>query len=171
MIYLKNNTDTQMVSIPRNAILTNSSVTEYATEAYVDEAIQEAISGLTGITYEAGTNIDITNDVISVTGITVPTSNTAFTNDAHYTTSGEVQTQIEESISGITGSTEYSAGTNIDITNDVISVTGITSYTGVTSQEIITALGYTPAKVTAVTEEQYTQLQTKDANTIYGIIE
>ena len=41
----------------------------------------------TGGNYTAGTNIDITNNVISVTGISVPTSNTAFTNDANYITS------------------------------------------------------------------------------------
>ena len=44
--------------------------------------------------YTAGTNIDITDHIISVTGITVPTSNTAFTNDAGYVNSGEVETQI-----------------------------------------------------------------------------
>lgn len=165
--------------------------------------------GGTGVTYSAGTNIDITDNVISVTGISVPTSNTAltndagyitsqdiptsntaftndagyitgvsiptsntaFTNDAGYVTSGEVQTQINDSISGITGMTgaTYTAGNNIDIDNNVISVTGITSYTGVTSQEIISALGYTPCRVTAVTQSQYAQIQNKDANTIYGI--
>lgn len=45
--------------------------------------------------YSGGSNIDITDHVISVTGITIPTSNTAFTNDAGYVTSGEVNTQIE----------------------------------------------------------------------------
>ena len=73
----------------------------------------DAIVIETGGNYSAGTNIDITNDVISVTGITVPTktsdltndsgfitssdiptSNTAFTNDAGYVNSGEVETQI-----------------------------------------------------------------------------
>lgn len=194
------------------------------------------IQGGTGATYTAGTNIDITNNVISVTGISVPTSNTAltndagyitsqdiptsntaftndagyitgvsiptsntaFTNDAGYVTSGEVQTQINDSISGkqdtlISGTNiktinnqnilgegnitiegggtgvTYSAGTNIDITNNVISVTGITSYTGITSQDVIQALGYTPCMVTAMTQTQYSQLETKDANTIYGI--
>lgn len=115
MIYIKNNTDTQMISIPRGVVAPSSSVTEYATEAYVDNAIADAISGITGV--------------------------------------------------------NYTAGENIDITNDRISVTGITSYTGITSQEIITALGYTPCKVIAMTESDYTNLQTKDANTIYGIIE
>lgn len=116
MIYLNNNTEQQMIRIPRTTVLTDSATTQFATEAYVDNAIQEALEGFTG-------------------------------------------------------GTTYSAGTNIDITNDTISVTGITSYTGVTSKEIITALGYTPAKVTAITETQYTELQTKDPNTIYGIIE
>ena len=55
--------------------------------------------------YTAGTNIDITGHIISVTGITIPTSNTAFTNDAGYVTSGEVETQIT-SKGYITGFTE-----------------------------------------------------------------
>lgn len=107
-----------------------------------------------GTPYSAGTNIDITDHIISVTGITIPTSNTAFTNDAGYITSGEAQTQIDDSISGkmdtsamsaytptsgfstINGSaiteggnitveeTPYSAGTGIGISEHVISVTG-----------------------------------------------
>lgn len=162
MIYLKNNTDNQLINIPRGAVAPSSSVTEYATEAYVDNAIDEAISGITGVNYTAGENIDITNDVISVTGMP---------DTSEFVTSGDVETQINDAISGITGGTEYSAGTNINITDNTISVTGITSYTGITSQEIITALGYTPCKVTAMTETDYTNLQTKDANTIYGIIE
>ena len=125
------------------------------------------ITSATPTQYTAGANISIQNDVISVTGISVPTSNTALTNDAGYVNSGQVQTQINDSISGLS---PYTAGTNIDIENNIISVTGITSYTGVTSQEIITALGYTPCQVTALTQTQFNQIQIKDANTIYGII-
>lgn len=125
------------------------------------------ITSSTPTVYSAGTNIAITNNVISVTGITVPTSNTAFTNDANYVNSGQVQTQINNSISGLS---PYTAGTNIQIADNVISVTGITSYTGITSQEVINALGYTPCKVTAITQSQYTNIQNKDANTIYGIV-
>lgn len=55
--------------------------------------------------YSGGTNIDITDHIISVTGITIPTSNTAFTNDAGYVTSGEVEAQIT-SKGYITGYTE-----------------------------------------------------------------
>ena len=50
-----------------------------------------------GSDYSAGSNINIDeNNVISVTGITIPTSNTAFTNDAGYVTSGEVESQITD---------------------------------------------------------------------------
>ena len=126
-----------------------------------------------GTPYSGGTNIDITDHVISVTGITVPTkvsdlendegfitsgaiptSNTAFTNDAGFITSGDAQTQIDNAVSGkmdtaamsaytptsgfstINGSaiteggnitveeTPYSAGTGIGISEHVISVTG-----------------------------------------------
>lgn len=73
---------------------------------------------------------------------TVPTSNTAFTNDAGYITSGDAQTQIDEAVSGkvdtstfetYSGSVEtalsgkqntLSAGTNITISGNVISATG-----------------------------------------------
>lgn len=57
-----------------------------------------------GASYSAGTNIDITNNVISVTGLSIPTSNTAFTNEAGYVeeseiedfvTSADTKTQIE----------------------------------------------------------------------------
>ena len=61
--------------------------------------------GSGGGSYSAGANIDITNNVISVTGITIPTSNTAFTNDAGFVNSGEVETQIT-SKGYITGYTE-----------------------------------------------------------------
>ena len=61
--------------------------------------------GSGGGSYTAGANIDITDNVISVTGITIPTSNTAFTNDAGYVNSGEVETQIT-SKGYITGFTE-----------------------------------------------------------------
>ena len=47
-----------------------------------------------GTTYSAGTNIDITNDVISVTGITVPTKTSDLTNDSGFVTSGDVNNQI-----------------------------------------------------------------------------
>ena len=63
------------------------------------------IQGGSGSDYSAGANIDITNNVISVTGITIPTSNTAFTNDAGYVNSSEVETQIT-SKGYITGYTE-----------------------------------------------------------------
>lgn len=76
-----------------------------------------------GGSYTAGANIDITNNVISVTGITIPTSNTAFTNDAGYVNSGEVETQIT-SKGYITGFTE----------NDPVFQASAAS--GITSQDI-----------------------------------
>lgn len=122
MIYINNNTDPQMVSIPRAAVAPSSSVTEYATEEYVDNAIAEAISGITGVSYEAGENIEISGNVISVTGMP---------DTSEFVTSGDVETQIESAISGLN---PYSAGTNINIEDFVISVTGLpTSNTAFTN--------------------------------------
>ena len=120
-----------------------------------------------GSEYSAGTNIQISNNVISVTGITVPTNVSDLTNDSGYLVSNDLKTINSQSVvgsgninipSGVSvssvtqsqydalpssaktsdtvwiitdvnpsgGGSEYSAGTNIDITNNVISVTGIT---------------------------------------------
>lgn len=103
------------------------------------------ITSATPTQYTAGANIAIQDYVISVTGITVPTSNTALTNDAGYITESAIPTS------------------NTAFTNDAGYITGVTS------QQIISALGYTPCRVTAITQSEYTQLQNKDANTIYGI--
>lgn len=143
MIYIKNNTDTQMISIPRGVVAPSSSVTEYATEAYVDNAIAEAISGITGVNYTAGENIDITNDVISVTGMP---------DTSEFVTSGEVETQIENAISGITGGTTYEAGENIQISGNVISVTGMPDTSEfVTSGEVQTQINDSISGITGGT--------------------
>lgn len=63
------------------------------------------IQGGSGSDYSAGTNIDITNNVISVTGITVPTKLSELTNDEGFVNSGEVETQITNK-GYITGYTE-----------------------------------------------------------------
>lgn len=61
--------------------------------------------GSGGGSYTAGANIDITDNVISVTGITVPTKLSELTNDEGFVNSGEVETQIT-SKGYITGYTE-----------------------------------------------------------------
>ena len=162
-------------------------VSDFVTSGEVQTQINDSISGIptqfktinnesiigsgnieisAGTTYSAGTNIDITNNTISVTGITVPTKTSDLTNDSGFVTSGDVEERVEgfeettsralndlntrvnskqdtlvsgtniktinnESIIGsgnieISAGTEYEAGTNIDITNNTISVTGIT---------------------------------------------
>ena len=68
--------------------------------------------------YTAGTNIDITGHIISVTGITMPTKVSELVNDSGYittadtqnfVTSGDVQTQINDSISGKADSSAVTA--------------------------------------------------------------
>ena len=68
--------------------------------------------------YTAGANIDITDHVISVTGITLPTKVSELVNDKGYittadtqnfVTSGDVQTQINDSISGKADSSAVTA--------------------------------------------------------------
>ena len=128
-------------------VISVTGLTNYTAGTGID--IQDGVISATGLTpvgYSAGTNIDITDGVISVTGIegTYVTSGDVKTQIESYdyatesqipdvsefVTSGDVATQIDNAVSGITGGTSYSAGTNIDITDKTISVTGLTSYPG-----------------------------------------
>lgn len=131
-----------------------------------------------GKIYSAGDNIYIdANDEISVTGITIPTSNTAFTNDAGYLVAADIEpkadtTAVTEAIAiatenmattgwvvsqgYVTSDTTYSAGANINIdANNEISVTGLpTSNTAFTNDAgYLVAADIEPkADTTAVTE-------------------
>lgn len=132
------------IEVTEEGVINVTGITSYpgysAISGDVATQIDEAVSGITGgTTYQAGSNIDITNDTISVTGITSYPGYSAI--------SGDVATQIDNAVSGITGGTSYTAGTNIDITNDTISVTGITSFPGfgsMTKTDVENALGYKP---------------------------
>ena len=72
--------------------------------------------------YSGGTNIDITDHIISVTGITVPTKLSELTNDSGYINSGQAQTQIDNAVSGKVDTdifTAYTANTKTEIDNAV----------------------------------------------------
>ena len=57
-------------------------------------------TGGTGVEYSAGTNINITNHVISVTGITVPTDVSDLYNDAGYLVESNLKTINSSSLVG-----------------------------------------------------------------------
>jgi len=86
---------------------TPTDLSQYYTSAETEEAIAEAVSGKQD-TLIAGTNITITNNVISASG-----------GGGGGITSGEVQSMIDSSISGKQDT--LSAGTNITIVDNVIS--------------------------------------------------
>lgn len=120
--------------------ITEDALSGYAESSAVTEEISAAVSGkadssaVTEVSdaltaHTANTTVHITaaertawnaksdfsgsyNDLTDKPTIpTVPTSNTAFTNDAGYITSGEAQTQIDNSISGKVDTTTYTAYT------------------------------------------------------------
>lgn len=65
----------------------NSIQNESIAESKLSGELQTKInSSSSGRIYTAGANIDITNDVISVTGITVPTKTSDLTNDSGFLT-------------------------------------------------------------------------------------
>lgn len=123
-----------------------------AESSAVTQEIQNAVSGLQE-TLSAGTNIDITNNTISVTGITIPTSNTAFTNDAGYITQDALSGYAESSavtaeISAATSGLAESSAVTQEIQN---AVSGLAESSAVT-QEIQNAVSGL-AESSAVTQE------------------
>lgn len=156
------------------------SLSGYATEQWVED--KHYISG-----------VDLSDYALKSEIPTVPTSNTAFTNDAGYLTqhqqlktinneslvgdgniaitsitTGDVQTMINNATSGL--QTSLSAGTNIQIQDNVISATDTTYTAGdnitISNQNVIS----TVTKFWCGTESEWSQISgNTDANTIYLI--
>lgn len=164
------------------------SLSGYATEQWVLE--QNYITG-----------VDLSNYATKSEIPTVPTSNTAFTNDAgyltehqpiktvngqsligtgdieigtggtidlsNYYTTAQTQSAITEATSGLQPS--LTAGTNVQINNNVISATDTTYTAGdgisISNQNVISTI----TKFWCGDEAAYNQIQTKDPNTVYLI--
>lgn len=179
MIYLKNDSEVQQdCYIPRTVLYTGSSSgggNEYWTTAQTMDAIEDALEDYTpteefatingqvitsggNITvepksYSAGTNIDITDDVISVTGITVPTKVSELQNDAGYITDSALSGYAESSavtaeISAATSGLAESSAVTQEIN---AAVSGLASETYV--DNAITAATSGLAESSAVTAE------------------
>lgn len=179
MIYLKNDSEIQQECyIPRTVLYTGSSSgggNEYWTTAQTMDAIEDALEDYTptdefatingqvitsggNITvepksYSAGTNIDITDDVISVTGITVPTKVSDLQNDAGYITDSALSGYAESSavtaeISAATSGLAESSAVTQEINT---AVSGLASETYV--DNAITAATSGLAESSAVTAE------------------
>ena len=89
----------------------NAKLSGYTTTAYTEQ-MELAIAGTLNLKQDkltAGTNIDITDDVISVTGITVPTKTSDLTNDSDFManptggTTGDVLTKTTTGYEWATG--------------------------------------------------------------------
>lgn len=108
-------------------------------------------SGGGGVEYSAGTNIDISNYVISVTGITVPTNVSDFTNDAGYLDSSDFKTINNESIVGSGNITIQGGGGSIEVSgNTITSMTAGNNVTLTVSNKNVemSASGITVSSVT-----------------------
>ena len=99
-----------------------------------------------GGVYSAGTNIDITDDVISVTGITVPTKTSDLTNDSGFVNSGDVQTQISTATADFVNSGDVQTQINT-ATEDFVS-----------SEDVIDIVKLTQAEYDALTGVSSTTL-------------
>ena len=109
-----------------------------------------------------------------------------------YITSSGTDIKLQDHLGGGGGGSSYTAGTGIDITNDVISVTGMTAESAFTAHTADTTIHVTSADKTSwngaatnasnavtalgglslvkLTQTQYDNLSTKDSNTLYVIV-
>lgn len=98
----------------------------YLSDSALTQSVDVIVQELNNLTIPDSTS-DLTNDSGFITVSSVTQSQYDSMSDAEK--SGDTIFVISDVV--ITGSTEYSAGTNINITNNVISVTGITVPTDV----------------------------------------
>ena len=146
-----------------------------------DVKLQDQLGG-GGSSYSAGTGIDITNDVISVTGMTAESAFTAHTaSTVHMTTTEKTNLDsLATNIAAISGITSTKVG-NWDTAStnshthsnktvlDGINSTKVSNWDGAATNasNAITALG--GLSLVKLTQAQYDALSTKDSNTLYII--
>lgn len=138
-------------------------LSQYYTSAQTESAITQAVSGKvdnsTYTAYTAATDSALANKLA--------------TSDFN-TYSGTVDTTLSGKQDTL------SAGTGIDITNDVISVSGVVMSSSVTSAvtsgstDVVTSGGVYDQlggmKIVKLTESEYTALVTKDDDTLYCVV-
>ena len=151
-------------------------IENYYTKSQVDELIEGIeVSGVTEEELDekiASAKTEIENEIP-----TVPTSNTAFTNDAGYLTENDLkgvvqpmQQDIVNLETAVSGKQEtLSAGTNISISNNVISATD-TTYSAGDGIQISGNTISTTTKFQCLTEQEWASVSgNPDTNTVYFI--
>ncbi len=176
----------------------NNSTPMYGNYYYVNFGDHNSLEGY-GWDYVFGTYLKVTNQnetafgkynksntdtLFSIgngTGSSTSARHNAFEirqNGDIYITSGGTDIKLQDNLGG--GGASYSAGTGIDITNDVISVSGVVMSSAVTSAvtsgstDVVTSGGVYDQlggmKIVKLTQSAYDALTTKDASTIYFIV-
>lgn len=154
MIYVENKREPQQVWVPRQTAnldaenytgelqTKNYNITTNGTTVIEPDPQFAGISGGQinvnvaggGGSYSAGTNIDITNNVISVTGITVPVRTSQLTNDSGYVTRTWVESKgyltEHQDISGYWTSAQTANAITVATTNKVSSNTATEIWVG-----------------------------------------
>ena len=149
--------DTSYVDQSVSGKVDNSVYTAYT--ATTDTAIQGKQDTLT-----AGTGIDITNNVISVTG-----------GSGGGISSAECQTMIDQSISGKVDNSVYTAYTSATDTalSNKVSTSAVTSAVTSGSTDVLTSGGayeqFGGMKLLKLTQSAYDNLPVKDSMTVYII--
>jgi hypothetical protein len=158
-------------------------LSQYYTSAQTESAITQAVSGKvdnsTYTAYTAATDSALANKLAT-------SDFNTYSGTVDTTLSGKLDTSTFDTYSGsvetaLSGKQDtLSAGTGIDITNDVISVSGVVMSSSVTSAvtsgstDVVTSGGVYDQlggmKIVKLTESEYTALVTKDDDTLYCVV-
>ena len=120
-----------------------------------------------GSEYSGGTNIDITNNVISVTGITVPTNVSDLTNDSNFLTKSSADTLYATQADLASVSGDIPTNTS-DLTNDSGYLTSSDLKT-INNSSIVGSGNIVVPQIWIGTQAQYEALPSYDNNAIYCI--
>ena len=158
-------------------------LSQYYTSAQTESAITQAVSGKvdnsTYTAYTAATDSALANKLAT-------SDFNTYSGTVDTTLSGKLDTSTFDTYSGsvetaLSGKQDtLSAGTGIEITNDVISVSGVVMSSSVTSAvtsgstDVVTSSGVYDQlggmKIVKLTESEYTALVTKDDDTLYCVV-
>ena len=166
-------TDAQVPSAKAvyDAIQEGGGIDSGTVQTMIDESISgKADSSSLATVATSGSYDDLTN---KPTIPTVPTSNTAFTNDAQYATSGYVDSVVSGKADTSSLATVATSGSYNDLTNKPTIPTSTSAVTS-GSTDVITSGGVYQQmgglKLVKLTQSAYDALTTKDSNTLYVIV-
>lgn len=155
------------IEIRQNGDIYIADTNDTSTSNYYEKPMVKLQDALGGSSYTAGDGIDITSDVISVTGKVSTSDFNTYSGSVDTELSGKASQSDLSTLSGQVTANTTAIASKVDTSAVTSSITsGSTDV--VTSGGVYEALG--GMKIVKLTESEYAALATKDSNVLYVVI-